>query len=48
MKKKMFEVVMKVKSTHSAALQALGFSKWFIRDHSPLHHLLTVAAFKLS
>lgn len=47
-KKKMFEIVMKAKSAHSAALQALGFSKWAIRDRSPIHHLLTVAAFKLA
>lgn len=48
MKKKVFEIVMKAKSAHSAALQKLGLSKWFIRDHSPIHHLLTVAAFKLA
>lgn len=48
MKKKLFEIVMKMKSSHSAALQALGFSKWFIRDHSPIHKLLTSVSFKLA
>ena len=44
----MFETVMKIKNAHSAALQALGFSKWFIRDHSPIHRLLVYVAFKLA
>lgn len=48
MKKQMFETLMKAKSAHSAALQALGFSKWFIRDHSPIHKLLTSVSFKLA
>lgn len=48
MKKKMFETLMKAKSAHSAALQRLGLSKWFIRDYSPIHRLLVYAAFKLA
>ena len=48
MKEKMFKLTMKAKSAHSAALQALGFSKWFIRDHSPVHALLTKVAFHLA
>lgn len=48
MKKQMFEILMKAKAAHSAALQKLGFSKWFIRDHSPIHKLLTTATFKLA
>ena len=48
MKNKMFKIVMKMMAVHSAALQALGFSKWAIRDHSPVHALLTKAAFHLA
>ncbi len=48
MKAKLFKIVMKMKSDHSAALQALGFSKWAIRDHSPIHKVLTIVAFKLA
>ena len=48
MKAKLFKIVMKMKSNHSAALQALGFSKWAIRDYSPIHKLLTIVAFKLA
>lgn len=48
MKKKMFEFTMAAKSNHSAMLQSLGFSKWFIRDHSPIHKLLTHISFKLA
>lgn len=48
MKEKMFILVMKAKSAHSAALQRLGLSKWFIRDYSPIHRLLVYVAFKLA
>ncbi len=48
MKTKLFKIVMELKSNHSAALQALGFSKWAIRDYSPIHKLLTIVAFKLA
>ncbi len=48
MKAKLFKIVMKMKSSHSAALQALGFSKWAIRDCSPIHKMLTIVAFKLA
>lgn len=48
MKTMMYKTVMNAKSAHSALLQSLGFSKWFIRDHSPIHKLLTTAAFKLA
>lgn len=44
----MFETVMKIKNAHSAALQRLGLSKWFIRNYSPIHRLLVYVAFKLS
>ncbi len=48
MKAKLFKIVMMMKSNHSAALQALGFSKWAIRGYSPIHKLLTIVAFKLA
>lgn len=48
MKKQMFETLMKAKSAHSALLQSLGFSKWTIRDRSPIHKLLTSVTFKLA
>ncbi len=48
MKTKLFKIVMKMKFNHSAALQALGFSKWAVRDFSPIHKALTVVAFKLA
>lgn len=44
----MFKAIMKIKSAHSALLQSVGFSKNFIRDHSPIHKLLTSVAFKLA
>ena len=47
MKNKMFKIVMKMMAAHSAALQALGFSKWAVRDHSPIHTLLVKVAFHL-
>ena len=47
MKNKMFQIVMKMMAAHSAALQALGFSKWAVRDHSPIHTLLVKMAFHL-
>lgn len=48
MKNKMFKAAMYLMNAHSAALQALGFSKWDIRDHSPIHSLIVLIAFKLS
>lgn len=48
MRRKAFEAVMKLMGAHSAALQALGFSKWDVRDHSPVHALLVKVAFHLS
>lgn len=48
MKKKMFETLMKAKSAHSAALQRLGFTKWQVRDYSPIHRLLVYITFKLA
>lgn len=48
MKNKLFHLVMKAKSAHSAALQALGFSKWAVRDHSPIHALLVKLPFHLA
>lgn len=48
MKRKAFEATMKLMSAHSAALQALGFSKWDVRDYSPVHALLVKIAFHLS
>lgn len=48
MKNMMYKTVMNAKSAHSALLQSLGFSKWTIRDRSPIHKLLTAAAFKLA
>ena len=48
MKRKLFNLTMKVKSIHSEILQSLGISKSFIRDRSPIHTLLTKAAFHLA
>lgn len=48
MKSKMFKAAMYLMNAHSAGLQALGFSKWDIRDHSPIHKLIVLIAFKLS
>lgn len=48
MKKTMFETLMKAKAAHSTALQKLGFTKWQIRDHSPIHHLLTYITFRMA
>lgn len=48
MKNMMYKTVMNAKSAHSALLQSLGFSKWTIRNYSPIHKLLTAAAFKLA
>lgn len=43
----MFEKVMNVKARHSAALQRLGFSKWTVRNYSPVDRLLTYVAYRL-
>ena len=48
MKQVVFRMVMNLKSAHSAALQALGFSKDFVRDYSPIHRALSSIAFKLA
>lgn len=48
MKEKMFKTVMKMVDRHSAALQSLGFSKWFVRDHSLIHRSLVYVAYRLS
>ena len=43
-----FNTTMKLQAAHSALLQKLGFSKWFIRDYSPLHSLLVKVNFNLA
>lgn len=41
----MFYILMKMMDKHSAFLQSLGFSKWAIRDCSPVHAVLVKLAF---
>lgn len=44
-KKSMFYTLMWLKDKHSAFLQSHGWSKWAVRDHSPVHAVLVKLAF---
>lgn len=47
-KKAMYELVMRLIGSHSALLMSLGFTKWQIRDYSPIRHLLDSVACHLA
>lgn len=44
MKRKLFMLTMSAVNAHSAALQAIGFTKWQVRDLNPIHRLLVSIA----
>lgn len=48
MRKALFTVAMKAINAHSALLQAIGYTKWQVRDYSPLHHVLVAIASALA
>lgn len=43
----LFYKIMWLVDKHSAFLQSLGFSKWAVRDYSPVHILLSKLAFHI-
>lgn len=41
----LFSAIMRLIDKHSAFLQSHGWSKWAVRDHSPVHAVLVKLAF---